>query len=92
MEFPDGLSVSVPQLARLCASVRFSLRCSHRCPQLYAGEPAFLPGGQQRFRGNSDVNCCLIYRLVEGENHFGFKGQEGFLFFPPRMANTMKAG
>lgn len=83
MEFPDGLSVSVPQLARVCASVRFSLRCSHCCPQLYAREPTFLPGGQQMFCGNSDVNCCVTYRLGQGEKEFGLKGQEGFLFSHP---------
>lgn len=66
MEFPDGLGVSVPQLARVCARVRLSLRCSHRCPQLYAGEPALLPGGQQMFGGNSYVNYCVIYRLEDG--------------------------
>lgn len=78
MELPDGLGVSVPQLACVCASVRLSLRCSHCRPQLHAREPALLPGGQQIFGGDS---CDL--QTAEGLKSFHLKAMRSlFLVFP----------
>lgn len=47
MELPDGLGVSVPQLARLRLGVCVPLRGRHRRPQRHAREPPLLPGGQE---------------------------------------------
>lgn len=33
------------------------------------------------FCGNSDVNCCVTYRLAEGKNSLDLKVRKGF-FFP----------
>lgn len=46
LEFPDGLSVSVPQLACVCVGVCVSVGRGHRCSQRHAREPALLLRGQ----------------------------------------------
>lgn len=46
LELPDGLSLPVPQLARLRTGVRVPLGGGHFGPHHHARESALLPGGQ----------------------------------------------
>lgn len=55
LEFPDGLSLSVPQLARLCVGVCLPLRGSHLCSHHHAWEPSLLSGGQTKRATSQNV-------------------------------------